>query len=57
MDKFLIRGGTPLRGTVAISGSKNAALPALAAALLTEKPVVLDRIPAVRDIQIGRAHV
>lgn len=51
MDKFVIRGGTPLRGTVTTSGSKNAALPALAAALLTEERVTLEGIPIVRDIQ------
>jgi UDP-N-acetylglucosamine 1-carboxyvinyltransferase len=51
MDKFAIRGGTPLHGTIATSGSKNSALPALAAALLTDGPVVLDRIPRVRDIR------
>jgi UDP-N-acetylglucosamine 1-carboxyvinyltransferase len=51
MDKFLITGGTELKGEVPISGAKNAALPALAAALLTEEPVVLRRIPRVRDIR------
>ena len=51
MDKFLIHGGVPLQGKIATSGAKNAALPALAAALLTDKPVVLSRIPAVRDIR------
>jgi len=50
MDKLRIRGGRPLAGEVAISGSKNAALPALAACLLTDEPVRLERIPAVRDI-------
>jgi UDP-N-acetylglucosamine 1-carboxyvinyltransferase len=50
MDKFVIRGGTPLLGTVRISGAKNAALPAMAAALLTEEPVILENIPQVRDI-------
>jgi UDP-N-acetylglucosamine 1-carboxyvinyltransferase len=50
MDKLRIRGGRPLEGEVAISGSKNAALPALAACLLTDEPVRLERIPAVRDI-------
>src|SRR5215470_4760875 len=50
MDKFLIRGGNPLLGTVRISGAKNAALPAMAAALLTEEPVILENIPQVRDI-------
>jgi UDP-N-acetylglucosamine 1-carboxyvinyltransferase len=50
MDKLVIRGGTPLLGTVRISGAKNAALPAMAAALLTEEPVILENIPQVRDI-------
>lgn len=50
MDKFVIRGGAPLRGEIATSGAKNSALPALAACLLTEEPVVLHRIPDVRDI-------
>src|SRR5712671_127903 len=51
MDKFLIRGGRPLTGSIPTSGSKNAALPALAAALLTAEPVTLRRIPKVRDIR------
>jgi UDP-N-acetylglucosamine 1-carboxyvinyltransferase len=50
MDKFLIRGGKPLHGTVAISGAKNSALPAMAAALLTAEPVALHNVPRVRDI-------
>src|SRR5579863_316271 len=54
MDKFVIRGGNPLLGTVRVSGAKNAALPAMAAALLTEEPVVLENIPDVRDIQTER---
>ena len=54
MDKFVIRGGNPLRGTVRISGAKNAALPAMAAALLTEEPVILENIPQVRDIETER---
>ena len=51
MDKFVIRGGTPLHGTIPTSGSKNAALPAIAAALLTDGEVQLRRIPRVRDIR------
>jgi UDP-N-acetylglucosamine 1-carboxyvinyltransferase len=51
MDKFVITGGKALRGEIPTSGSKNAALPALAAALLTEEPVTLHRIPHVRDIR------
>src|ERR1700736_3322862 len=50
MDKFFIEGGRRLEGTVAISGAKNAALPAMAAALLTSEPVRLLNIPRVRDI-------
>ncbi|HEV8525893.1 MAG TPA: UDP-N-acetylglucosamine 1-carboxyvinyltransferase [Terriglobales bacterium] len=54
MDKFVIRGGNPLVGTVHISGAKNAALPCMAAALLTDEPVILENIPDVRDIQTTR---
>ncbi len=50
MDKFLIEGGRPLEGRITISGAKNAALPAMAAALLTDQPVVLRNVPRVRDI-------
>src|ERR1700674_1998869 len=50
MDKFLIKGGKALRGTVAISGAKNSALPAMAAALLTAEKVTLHNIPKVRDL-------
>ena len=51
MDKFAITGGTTLRGEIPAGGSKNSALPALAAALLTDEPVILKRIPRVRDIR------
>src|SRR5277367_3307493 len=51
MDRFVIEGGTPLNGEIATSGAKNSALPALAAALLTDQKVVLQRIPRVRDIR------
>src|ERR1035438_4248142 len=54
MDKFVIRGGEPLLGTVHISGAKNAALPCMAAALLTDQPVILENVPQVRDIQTTR---
>lgn len=50
MDKFLITGGVPLTGEIPVSGAKNSALPVLAASLLTEEPVILHRIPQVRDI-------
>ena len=51
MDKFVIEGGVPLQGEIPTSGAKNSALPALAAALLTDEPVTLHRIPRVRDIR------
>src|SRR3954453_10686735 len=51
MDKFLIEGGFPLSGTVVPAGNKNAALPALAACLLTEEEVVLRNIPRIRDVE------
>jgi UDP-N-acetylglucosamine 1-carboxyvinyltransferase len=50
MERFRIEGGRQLEGTVHISGAKNAALPAMAAALLTPEPVHLKNIPRVRDI-------
>jgi len=50
MDRFKIEGGRKLEGTVRISGAKNAALPAMAATLLTNEPVRLQNIPHVRDI-------
>lgn len=54
MDRFIVHGGARLEGEVAVSGAKNAALPALAACLLTAEPVTLRRIPAVRDIRTMR---
>src|SRR5260370_38737243 len=54
MDKFVIRGGNPRRGSVRLSGAKNAALPAMASDVLTEEPVILENIPHVRDIETTR---
>lgn len=51
MDRFLIRGGKKLNGTVRASGSKNAALPILVATLLTDEPCVLHRVPDLRDVR------
>jgi UDP-N-acetylglucosamine 1-carboxyvinyltransferase len=51
MEKFVIEGGYPLSGTIVPAGNKNAALPALAAALLTEEDVVLRNIPRIRDVE------
>jgi UDP-N-acetylglucosamine 1-carboxyvinyltransferase len=50
MDKIRIRGGRPLKGTVSISGAKNAALPLMAAALLTEETLNLSNLPLLADI-------
>ncbi|MEX9604937.1 UDP-N-acetylglucosamine 1-carboxyvinyltransferase [Providencia huaxiensis] len=50
MDKFLVKGPTRLQGEVTISGAKNAALPILFAALLAEKPVKIQNVPHLRDI-------
>tara|TARA_B100000686_G_C16693959_1_gene919380 strand:- start:83 stop:1366 length:1284 start_codon:yes stop_codon:yes gene_type:complete len=50
MDKIVIRGGTPLVGQVSISGAKNAALPLMAASLLSDKPLVLNNVPKLADI-------
>ncbi len=54
MDKFVVRGGNPLVGTVHISGAKNSALPCMAAAILTEDEVTLENVPRVRDIETER---
>ena len=50
MDKIRIRGGKPLNGTIRISGAKNAALPLMAACLLTDEPLVLSNVPHLADI-------
>ena len=54
MDKFVVRGGNPLLGTIKVSGAKNSALPCMAAAILTEGEIVLENIPQVRDIETER---
>lgn len=50
MDKLIISGGTPLKGEIAISGAKNAALPILAATLLAEDPVTIHNVPHLQDV-------
>ncbi len=50
MDKIVVRGGRPLSGSVPISGAKNAALPLLAASLLSDSTLVLENVPRVMDI-------
>jgi UDP-N-acetylglucosamine 1-carboxyvinyltransferase len=52
MDQFVIRGGRPLTGTVTPSGNKNAALPLLAASLLTDQPIILRNVPRIRDVEV-----
>jgi UDP-N-acetylglucosamine 1-carboxyvinyltransferase len=54
MDKFVVRGGNPLLGTIKVSGAKNSALPCMAAAILTEDEVILENIPQVHDIETER---
>jgi UDP-N-acetylglucosamine 1-carboxyvinyltransferase len=54
MDKFLVTGGTPLVGSIRVSGAKNSALPCMAAAILTSDEVVLENVPQVRDIDTER---
>src|SRR5215211_1003044 len=51
MEKFVIQGGSPLSGTIVPAGNKNAALPLLACALLTEEEVVLRNVPHIRDTE------
>lgn len=50
MEQFIIKGGQPLSGTVIPSGNKNAALPLMAATLLTDQPVILRNLPRIRDV-------
>jgi UDP-N-acetylglucosamine 1-carboxyvinyltransferase len=50
MESFIIEGGRPLRGSIRAAGNKNAALPIIAGALLTDEPVTLTNVPAIRDV-------
>lgn len=54
MDKFIIDGSHPLQGEITPSGNKNAALPLLAACLLTDEPVILHNLPEIRDVHAMR---
>jgi len=54
MEKFIIEGGVPLSGEVTPAGNKNAALPLVAACLLTDQPVVLHNIPQIQDVRVMR---
>ena len=52
MEKFVIEGGVPLGGTITPAGNKNAALPILAACLLTDERVILRNVPQIRDVEV-----
>ncbi|MCL2212046.1 MAG: UDP-N-acetylglucosamine 1-carboxyvinyltransferase, partial [Treponema sp.] len=52
MSEYLINGGIPLNGAIKVSGNKNAALPCIAAALLTDEPVILRNIPDIEDVHV-----
>ena len=54
MDKFVIQGGVPLYGEITPSGNKNAALPLLAACILTDEPVILHNVPEINDVKTMR---
>src|SRR3954453_16680145 len=51
MEKFIIQGGVPLSGEIVPAGNKNAALPILAACLLTEEELVVQNVPRIRDVE------
>ena len=51
MARFIVEGGTPLRGEITPGGNKNAALPLIAAALLTDEPMTLHNVPRIRDVR------
>src|SRR5437763_11003819 len=51
MEKFVIQGGIPLSGEIVVAGNKNAALPILAACLLTSEELVLSNVPRIRDTE------
>ena len=52
MSEYRIEGGFPIRGTITVSGNKNAALPCIAATLLTSEPVTLHNIPDIADTAV-----
>ena len=51
MEKFIVQGGNKLSGTITPSGNKNAVLPILAATLLTDEPITLENVPAIKDVE------
>ena len=52
LEKLMVVGGRPLRGTVQISGAKNSAIALIPAAILAETPVILDNLPHLSDVAI-----
>ncbi len=52
MARFIVEGGTPLRGEISPAGNKNSALPLIAASLLTDEPVTLRNLPRIRDVEV-----
>ena len=52
MAKFIIKGGKPLRGKIKPIGEKNAALPIIAATLLTDQPCTIDNVPEISDVKV-----
>ena len=56
VDKFLITGGKPLRGTVRIAGAKNATLPIMAATLLSPGSCEINEVPDLRDVQMMKKY-
>ena len=52
MDKYVIKGGTPLHGEIVVSGAKNAAVALVAATILCDEPCVLENVPEISDISI-----
>ena len=52
MNKYIIEGGFPVKGRIAVSGNKNAALPCIAATILASEPVILRNIPEIEDVQV-----
>ncbi|HEU0295253.1 MAG TPA: UDP-N-acetylglucosamine 1-carboxyvinyltransferase [Anaerolineales bacterium] len=57
MEKFVIEGGVPLNGEVTPAGNKNAALPLVAACLLTDEPIILHNLPPIKDVTVMRRLV
>ena len=49
-DKFVIKGGKPLKGEIEVGGSKNAAFPILAATILTKEPCIISNVPLIEDV-------